>query len=42
MEAVSRNIVIANAYAIVESFKAICICHVKVRVPPGVLAHLGS
>lgn len=41
MEAVSRNFVIANAYAVVEICQGICICHVKVWVPLRVLAHRG-
>ena len=35
----SRKVVIAYAYAVVEGFKSICIGHVNGWVPPGVLAH---
>lgn len=41
-DAVSREVSVAYAYAVVEVLKGICICHVKVWVPPGVLAHLQS
>lgn len=42
MEAVGRKIVIAYAYAVVKSFKAICICHVDLKVPPGAPAYSWS
>lgn len=37
-ESVSREIVIAYVYAIVESIQGICTGHEKIQVPPGVLA----
>ena len=38
----SREISIAYAYAVIEVLKGICICHVKIWVPPEALARLQS
>lgn len=39
LNTVSRQVIIAYAYAVVEIFERIFKFHVKVWVPPGVLAH---